>query len=65
MHGHDIDARRAYVARIMDRLRKQYVERTLLPSAAHDGDDSEDREPMSLQLLQRLFRCVISEGYGL
>lgn len=59
------DDRRAYVARIMDRLRRQYADRALLPSAAHDIDDTEARETMSLHLLRRLYRYVISEGYGL
>jgi hypothetical protein len=49
----------------MDRLRRQYADRALLPSAAHNVDDTEVREPLSLQLLQRLYRYVISEGYGL
>lgn len=46
--------RRAYVESIMNRLRRQYAERALLPSGA----------AMSLNLLQRLYRHVMSEGYG-
>jgi hypothetical protein len=58
------DARRAEVARLCDRLKRLYSERAVLPSAAHDFDDTEERETMSLNLLQRLFRAIISEGYG-
>jgi len=48
------DARRAYVEALLSRLRRQYAERVPLPSGA----------PLSLALLQRLFRKIISEGYG-
>lgn len=44
-------ARRAYVTALLDRLRRQYAERALLPSG----------EQMSLNLLQRLYRCVLTE----
>jgi hypothetical protein len=54
----------------MDRLRRQYADRALLPSKDDNTDDLiaagvMDGETMSLQLLQRLYRYVISEGYGL
>ena len=49
--------RRAYVEAIMNRLRRQYTEQTLLP-------DRDDAETLSLALLQRLYRHVMSEGYG-
>ena len=51
------DERRAYVEAIMNRLRRHYAERTPLP-----GRD--DEETLSLALLQRLYRYVMSEGYG-
>ena len=55
----DTDERRAYVEAIMNRLRRQYAERALLPAR-----DSEEGETLSLQMLQRLYRHVMSEGYG-
>ena len=51
------DERRIFVEAIMNRLRRQYAERTPLP-------DRDDRETLSVALLQRLYRYVISEGYG-
>jgi len=51
------DPRRACVAAIMNRLRGHYAERTPLPG-------SEDTQTLSLAQLQRLYRCVMSEGYG-
>jgi len=54
----ETDARRAYVEAIMNRLRRHYAERTVLPS--HE----EDQETLSLQMLQRLYRHVMNEGYG-
>ena len=51
------DERRAYVEAIMNRLRRHYAERTPLP-------DSDGAETLSLALLQRLYRYVMSEGYG-
>lgn len=52
---------RIYVIALMDRLRRLYQARTPLPSAAHDFDDSEARETMSLNLLRRLYRAVVAE----
>ena len=52
---------RAHCARIMDRLKRLYRERAALPSAAHDFDDTEDREAMGLALLQRLFKAIVGE----
>lgn len=52
----ETDARRAYVESIMNRLRRHYAERTPLPNR--------DKETLSLQMLQRLYRYVMSEGYG-
>ncbi len=52
----ETDARRAYVEAIMNRLRRHYAERTPLPER--------DDETLSLQMLQRLYRYVMSEGYG-
>jgi hypothetical protein len=51
------DQRRAFVEAIMNRLRRHYAERTPLP-------DRDNQEPLSLALLQRLYRYVMSEGYG-
>jgi hypothetical protein len=51
------DKRRAFVEAIMDRLRRHYAERTPLPG-------EEDEQTLSLAQLQRLYRYVLSEGYG-
>ena len=51
------DERRAFVKAIMNRLWRQYAERTPLP-------DRDDAETPSVALLQRLYRYVMSEGYG-
>jgi hypothetical protein len=51
------DERRTFVEAIMNRLRRHYAERTPLP-----GDEEE--QTLSLAQLQRLYRCVVSEGYG-
>lgn len=51
------DARRAYVAALMDRLRQQYAARAPLPDCALIGC-------LSLAMLQRLYRCIMAEGYG-
>lgn len=51
--------REEYVAQIMTNLRRQYAERAPLPTRS-DGEG----EPMTLYLLQRLFRHVMVEGYG-
>jgi hypothetical protein len=53
------DERRAYVEAIMNRLRRQYAERAPLPAK-----EDEEGETLSLQMLQRLYRHVMSEGYG-
>lgn len=54
----ETDERRAYVEAIMNWLRRHYAERTPLPG--HEQDE----ETLSLQMLQRLYRHVMSEGYG-
>src|SRR5262245_60314670 len=51
------DARRAFVEAIMNRLRRHYAEQTPLP-----GND--ETQTLSLAQLQRLYRHVMSEGYG-
>jgi len=51
------DARRAFVAAIMNRLRGHYAEQAPLPG-------TDETQPLSLAQLQRLYRCVMSEGYG-
>ena len=51
------DARRTFVEAILNRLRRHYAERTPLP-----GD--EETQTLSLAQLQRLYRYVMSEGYG-
>ena len=43
----------------MNRLRRQYADRALIPTKAE-----EEGVTLSLQLLQRLYRHVMSEGYG-
>jgi len=53
----ETDERRAYIETIMNRLRRHYAERTPLPGHA-------DEEALSLQMLQRLYRHVMNEGYG-
>jgi hypothetical protein len=53
----ETDERRAYIESIMNRLRRHYAEQTQLPG--HD-----EQQALSLQLLQRLYRHVMSEGYG-
>jgi hypothetical protein len=55
----DTDERRAYVEAIMNRLRRQYAERALIPTQSEAEGES-----LSLQMLQRLYRHVMSEGYG-
>jgi len=51
------NTRRAFVEAIMNRLRRHYAEQTPLPG-------SEDTQTLSLAQLQRLYRYVMSEGYG-
>ena len=51
------DERRTFVEAIMNRLRRHYAEQTPLPGDA-------DTQTLSLAQLQRLYRCVVSEGYG-
>ena len=53
----ETDERRAYIEAIINRLRRHYAERSPLP-------DHEETEALSLQMLQRLYRHVMSEGYG-
>lgn len=52
----DVEKRKAYVESIMNHLRQHYAERTPLPN--------DENETLTLQMLQRLYRYVISEGYG-
>lgn len=52
----ETDERRIYVEGIMNRLRRHYAERTPIPD--------QEEEALSLQMLQRLYRYVMSEGYG-
>jgi len=56
----ETNARRAYVEAIMNRLRRHYAERAVIPG----GEDGEEGQTLSLQMLQRLYRHVMSEGYG-
>ena len=51
------DKRRIFLEAIMNRLRRHYAEQTPLPS-------NEDTQTLSLAQLQRLYRYVMSEGYG-
>jgi hypothetical protein len=62
----DTTARRAYVVALLDRLKRLYADRALLPGRDDNTDDLiaagvMDGERLSLQLLQRLYRYVISE----
>lgn len=56
----DTDAKRAYIDSLISRLRRQYEERRRLPG----HDEGSEGEPLSMSLLQRLYRHVMSEGYG-
>jgi hypothetical protein len=51
------EERRIFIEAIVHRLRQHYAEQTPLPS------DTE-KQALSLAQLQRLYRYVISEGYG-
>ena len=51
------DERRTFVEAIINRLQRHYAEQTPLPG-------KEDTQTLSLAQLQRLYRCVLSEGYG-
>jgi len=55
----DTDERRAYVEAIMNRLRRQYADCALIPTQTED-----EGATLSLQMLQRLYRHIMSEGYG-
>jgi hypothetical protein len=46
--------RRAYVEARMRRLQRLYAERATVPGG----------ERLTLNLLQRLYRAIVSEGYG-
>ena len=52
-----LDERRTFAEMIMNRLRRHYAELTPLPG-------NKDTQTLSLAQLQRLYRYVISEGYG-
>ena len=54
------NAQRAYIEAIISRLHRQYDEQAPLPAK----DEYESGEPLTAELLQRLYRYVISEGYG-
>jgi hypothetical protein len=49
------EERRAYVEAILNRLRRQYVERAPTPG---------DGEALTFEMLQRLCHHIVSEGYG-
>jgi len=53
----ETDKRREYVESIMNRLRRHYAEQTPLPG-------QKEQDALTLQMLQRLYRHVMSEGYG-
>lgn len=55
----ETERRRLYVEAIMNRLRRHYAERTPLPESSNRGE-----EALTLPTLQRLYRYVMSEGYG-
>ncbi len=54
--GTEIDKRKAFIDSVMERLRKHYADRTPLPG--------NEEETLTLPMLQRLYRHVMSEGYG-
>ncbi|HNP73120.1 MAG TPA: hypothetical protein PLO33_11650 [Kouleothrix sp.] len=56
----DTAAKRAYIDQLINRLRRQYEEQRLLPAR----EEGAEGEPLSMSLLQRLYRHVLSEGYG-
>ena len=56
----DTDAKRAYVDNLISRLRRQYEEQRPLPGR----EEGQEGETLSMSLLQRLYRHVMSEGYG-
>ena len=51
------DERRAFIEAIMNRLRRHYAEQTPLP-----GND--ETQTLALAQLQRLYCCVLREGYA-
>jgi hypothetical protein len=51
--------RSAYVESLLNRLRRQYVERTPLPARTGDETDA-----LTFELLRRLCHHILSEGYG-
>jgi hypothetical protein len=55
----ETENRRAYVEALITRLRRHYAERVPIPDR-HEHEE----ESISLQMLQRLYRYVTSEGYG-
>lgn len=67
MEGQKQDARRSaerlWQEQACDRLRKHYAEQATLPG--HADDEPKADRTLSLAQLQRLFRCVLCEGYGL
>lgn len=56
----DTDAKRVYIDSLISRLRRQYEEQLPVPSR----EEGVEGEPLSMSLLQRLYRHVLSEGYG-
>ena len=56
----ETDARRAHIEAIMNRLRDKYTDRAPQPRR----DEEQAGEPLSIQMLQRLYRHVLAEGYG-
>ena len=48
--------RRAYIEALLNRLRRQYVERRPMPT--------DSGETLSFEMLQRLCQHVLREGYG-
>lgn len=60
------DARAAWAEQAMQRLRQHYADKTPLPEADDNRDDLVaagviDPRPLDRRLLQRLYRCVITE----
>lgn len=55
--GADVNEPKTFVDGLIKRLQALYAEQRPLP-------DREDGEVLSVQMLQRLYRYILSEGYG-
>lgn len=53
----DVNEPKTFVDGLIKRLQGMYAEQATLP-------DREEAEVLSVQMLQRLYRYILSEGYG-